>query len=346
MSQTIKILTQHAIRGILAQVPGFEERSARRLLDVHLDPPNFPMGLQSNTAEAALRHHCLGTAPTEAARNLLVKEETRTIVGIARVMARTHINRQGVGDVTRGITRTQAASSPRVVGLFEGLRTEKDLRPLLDHRVLLDHWLAHANANAGAATPEAARFSPEDIASLRVLREMTPQAMAEATSGTAPRVAKQGWRKVVLGVHSGLKFLEDRYGLDADRVWEAIDGAVTAERVGVMVKEARRGIKEYGAALAGSFYADLGSGNFVKPDVHVVDCSAAASGVRTISEANAVATVHRLAQQSGLPPRAVDKLMFLGCSRRFFIGGAPRGAKEAKEQLLRELLAMAASARH
>jgi len=154
----------------------------------------------------------------------------------------------------------------------------------------------------------------------------------------------QRWRKVVLGIHSGLKFLDARYSLDPSMLWSALEGALTAQDVDLLVLDAKSSVKEYGVALAGSFYADLGSTKFVKPDTHVVACSSASSNA-PLSEQASVAAVHRLADQSGRSPRAIDKLMFLACSRRFLVGGPPRYATEGKARLLKELRGMHPSTR-
>ena len=339
MHRFIGILTNHALCAIRQLDPGISESAARRILDVHLDPHNFPMPVQSQAAEAGLLALCNGQADLGTAAEILDFEPTREIHGIVRVLARTHINRQGVGDVTRGAQ--WKSQSPRVMKLFEGLRHVDDFRAWLDHRVMIDRWLSVAESSSREGAPVDVQFDIRDVESLHALRRLSREQARRLNVSQVPGLAKRGWGRVVLGLHTGVMYLEERFAMSADRIWAAVDSTTTAQEVATLSADARMHVTEFGPALSASFFADLGSEQFIKPDVHVVDvASAALGGAATATPEVSVAFVRRVAAEVGLSPRAVDKLMFLACSQKFYLAGLPhskRAANGGKADLLARL---------
>ena len=148
MCEIIDHLRQHAIESIMLADNDMDEGSAQRLLEVHLEPQHFAMPIHDTAIEARLKLFCIGRDDLARASDFLLFEKTRTITGIARVLARTHINRTGVAYVTR---RAQwPAQSPRVVELFDFVSTEADLREWLDYQPMLDAWLKLAERNGNS----------------------------------------------------------------------------------------------------------------------------------------------------------------------------------------------------
>lgn len=341
MNATIETLEAHCISSIRYMEPSLNERSARRLLDVHLLDANFAMPIHSVAAEEALLAHCQNDRPIEEASRLLSFECTRSMAGIARVLARTHINSQGVGRVRRGAR--WPVQSYRVLGLFDEIHDSDSLRRWFDHRELMADWLMLARNNQDTATDEDRRFAQEDIEALNRLLNLTPE---EARNRRLPLREKLGaigenWGRVALGLHTGLLYLNQRFDFDSVAVWDAVDSATDAHSVEQLCLDAARHITHFGAALAPSFFADLGSTEFVKPDVHVIDSVSAALNLAT--EANpalAIATVRRIATQVGCSPRRIDKLMYFACSGKFFLAGMEldkKSARQRKQEVLRAL---------
>lgn len=342
MRLAVEILREHALGALRALQPSLGEDGSRRLLEVHLDPLNYAMPLHDSDREQALIEFCTGNAPVVEARRLLVLENTHDIVGVARVLARTHINRTGVSDVTRGASIARKAQSPRVVGLFDGVGDATSLRAWLDHRALADSWLAFARAHRNA--PADVAFDDDDIDTLRGLQGLSVQQARTISARNAPYIGKkQGWPKVFLGVYTGLLYLESRFGLDALRVRTAVDCAQTVEQIDALVIGAIRSIQEFGPRTAPSFFADLGCTQFVKPDTHVTDVvTAAHSGPAPLGPAASIDAVRRIAEALTWPPRQVDKLMYLACSQKFYLAGlaptkavADRGKAELLQRLRR-----------
>lgn len=341
MNRTIDILEAHSVESIRLLNQTFDTRSARRLLEVHLDDANFAMPIHSLEAEEALLKFCHDHRPVSEAAELLDFESTRTLLGIVRVLARTHINGQGVGRVRRGAR--WPTQSRRVLGLFERIEGPDDLCQWLDHRRLADDWLRLANDSRGPHVPKEQRFDDDDIAALKTLRELTS---AEACDRRLPLREKFGpigenWARVALGLHTGVLYLHQRFQFDPLRVWATVNSAVDAASVKRISDDASRFVTHFGPALAPSFFADLGSVQFVKPDVHVVDSVTAALNLpHGASSALAIDIVRNVAKQAGCTPRRVDKLMYFACSGKFYLAGLEldkRSAKARKEKLVAAL---------
>lgn len=332
-------LVQHNIQQIRRLAPQLDERAAQRLLEAHLDPAHFAMPIHDAAVETQLIAWSQGNEDLSVATGFLRFEDTRTIRGIARVMARTHTNRQGVANVTRGAR--WKVQSPRVVGVFETAPDDAALHRWTHYTPLLEAFLELASHNSAPSSDAEAYFAPEDIRKLEALAQLTP---AQARKLGARDVAggdKPGWARVVLGLYTGLCYLDERFGFDASRVWSALEAARHTTEVDALWKDARRQVTEFGPALASSFFADLGCASFVKADVHVTDVvGAAVKRDEQLTPQRCIDFVRLMAEETGRTPRAIDKLMYFACSGKFYLAGlapAKHEADTAKAQLLTHL---------
>jgi hypothetical protein len=316
LNRTIELLTEHVI-GTIRTLPGVEDRkTAQRLLDIHLHPLHYAMHVHDDAIEQQLIDLCQRSGDLEAADSFLVFEQTRTIRGIVRVLARTHLNRQGVAGVTRGARRKTL--SPRVMGLFDV--SDSDVCAWLDYRTLIDAWIDMAERNTGDEKSAESHFSASDVTSLKALARLSADDAKKLRASEVRDITNLGWARVVLGLYTGLVYLHERYGFDADKVWARLDSVNSPEEVSKLSLDAQQNITEFGKALAPSFFADLGSGNFVKPDVHVRDVAAAICG-HSVDADEAVQFVRQLAARTEWAPRKVDKLLYFACIGKLYLAG-------------------------
>jgi hypothetical protein len=189
---------------------------ATTIVDVHLDPQNFAMPLRIDT-EGLWDLIPEGNHSSRRLREFMVFEHTQSIQGICRVMVRTHLNRNGLGFVSRGEkTNADKTLSRRVLGPFES-----DFKPteLVDWDRLLKTWLHFAQGciERGDVAPNGeALFSERDIHSLVNLEKLSPEGAANRRKWD--HQIHNNWARLVLGVHSGLNYLNRFYGLKADRL--------------------------------------------------------------------------------------------------------------------------------
>lgn len=340
MNAIINCLTQHAVDSIQLLVEDFDARAAKRLLTTHLEPAHFAMPIHDSSVEAKLMAWCRTNEDITTATAFLRFEDTRTMIGIARVLARTHINRQGVANVRQGARWPE--QSPRVVDLFDLISDEEDLRRWTDFHSLIDSWLTLAYRYDAPDIGKDCRFSNEDIICLEKLRTYsTDQVRTLSTKEMTKLCGNIGWARVVLGFFTGLHYFEDRFEFRAENIWKTVDNARTASQIDALSLDAQRHIREFGPRLAPSFFADLGNANFVKADTHVTDVVSAS--LKLPSKAGAqqsIDFVRDLAESIGCTPRAIDKLMYLACSGKFYLSGIKLTKAQAlrrKRQLLESL---------
>lgn len=300
--------------------------AAEAIVNLHLEPQNFvmPWSVNYESIRKSLLEQGAGL------RQHITFENTQTIQGICRVMVRTHLNRQGVSYVSRrelsnpDINRTQVQ---RVLGLFSG-EFEPDL--FLDWHSLLSKWITfglESRRDSGDAI-----FSEMDIHSLKQLANLDSNRLSEAKR---MKSIHNNWAKVVLGIHSGMNYLHSFYGLNADRVWERINEASQSPQgVRALMREAQLHVKEYGPALAGSFFADLGGKSFIKADVHVKDAIGAVFDIdsKKVADDFAFDVLQKTAEKYNVSPRAVDKVMYLAGSANLYLFNPPPTRKRQAEQ--------------
>jgi len=296
--------------------------SGDTVVQLHLDSDNFPMpkGIDKAKVDKLLRDRCEDISELRRCSHF---EETQTVRGICRVLARTHLNRGGVGFVARG--EPNRTITQRVLGVLDHA-DESQLKGFENEGALLHSWVEYATH-----ADQRGLFADIDIASLKLLRDNPTTARAKG--------AHPNWVTVVCGISSGFKYLGKQFQFDAAQVWEKMDEAGrSAEDVIKLIESCRNEVYQFGPALAGSFFADLGSPNFAKPDVHVRDAMAAYRGQFQIGDLEALRAVLHEAATSGSTPRALDKIFYLACSGRYYlIGESAANPQEQKEAFLRHL---------
>lgn len=303
------------------------------IVDLHLDPMNFAMHQYVN--KEGLYSALIHRSGASELREFITFENTRSIQGICRVMARNHLNRSGVGFVSRGETdKTQAK---RVLGLFP---YNCNPHNLVGWKALTSAWVEFAERSIDDNSflgNKSARFDHADIISLTNLSKLPPEKICTAKNN--PEIIHNNWAKVVVGVHTGLEYLSKFYGLDANRLWNKIDEAsMSIQGTKELMKEAEKEITEYGQALAGNFFADLGGERFVKVDVHVRDSIAAflKKKPNEVSDNLAFEIIQRTSVVNGITPRAIDKIMYLAGSANLYLIDyrLSKGRQEQKNKFL------------
>ena len=301
---------QYLIDAVARWLPKDLSGYAEKVVDLHLDPRNFPMSIAIN--KPALVKALQEEKSLEELREFITFEDTRTASGIARVMVRTHLNRSGINYVSRGFKNKTLAN--RVLGVFPpGL----DPRILTSWSALISRWISFAaDSHRRGITDDEGQplFSPEDMNSLQALRGVSPEEYKNAKDHTG---VHNNWGRLMAGIHSGLVYFQNEYGFDPRKIGEVIEAASVSDKtVNKLVSNTSHGIDEYGKTLAGSFYADLGAASFVKDDVHVVDSIAAFTGRSTsqVKGSFAFDVLHHSAKVHGVTARAIDKVMYLTCS--------------------------------
>ncbi|MDN7135348.1 hypothetical protein [Pseudidiomarina terrestris] len=304
MNALIKVFKSHIHNGLVSCAPNLENASAF-ICDSHLDPDNYAMPVLNESASTVIS--LLEQGRFDEVEDKLTFEPTKTIRGVIRVMVRTHLNRQGVGHVSRGSADKTLAK--RVLLPFEN---DFDYQKMLDHDYFAEQWEEALEAHPA----EYDEIDRQSIAGLRKLR---------GGQRTNARVAKHlgihdNWAKVFTGIYSGLQFLDNNYHFNAEALWSDMNACENdIEATKRLVKKVQTGIHQYGEALAGSFLADLGHAGFVKPDTHVISSVAAMCGRESVPSQSAVDYVYKLAETLSMEPRAVDKLFYLGCSGKLYL---------------------------
>ncbi len=317
------------IKNVKDSLSDKNEYDARTIVDLHLDPNNFamPIIIDDHGIQIALRNHY----PLDDLRKNITFENTKTIQGICRVMVRTHLNRSGVNYVSRGFKKDKTKAQ-RVLGLFQD-----DFCPqkFTDFTILTSEWIEYAdNSTKGNACDEDGNplFNETDIDSLNKLSEKMPNSIRTAEGYGI----HNNWAKIVFGVHSGFNYLYKICNLDADLFWKLINEASnTLEGVENLINNAKNEVIEYGPALAGSFFADLGCAKFIKADVHVKDAIAAflRKDAKDVSAKLAFDILQESSNAYKISPRALDKILYLaGSSNLYLVGTRPSKAEQTKRK--------------
>jgi hypothetical protein len=291
---------------------------SKNIIDLHLSPQNFAMPIKINSAN--MQTAIENGDKADQLRAHIQFENTEEIQGICRVMARTHLNRQGVGGLTnRGDNRTL---SPPVMNIFH---QNFDPSRYTNWKYLIEDWLTEAEANTKINN---VLFNESDIASLNELLSHNYE-YALNSKNLMPGVSNS-WRKISTGIYSGFIHLSKTYDLNAIALHKSIQEASNEglSAINKLVESTSSSIEQYGIPLASSFLADLGirgSENFVKADVHVTDAVKQYYGDKAPSGQNLLQfSFDKLCESSNddLSPRAIDKLLYLCGSTKFYLLGS------------------------
>jgi hypothetical protein len=326
MHKLLSIFNAHIKAGLSQTCPQLTHASDF-IAQSHLASEHYAMPIFNHSGIDLIDLLARGEYP-EVDSNL-VFERTKTIRGVIRVLVRTHLNRQGIGHVSRG-------SSDKTLAKRVLLPFENDFDYL---RQLTPACFAECWQQAVEIYPE--QYDRIDRASIEGLKFLTHEQLQSS------KLVKQigihdNWAKIFTGIYTGLHFLNNEYQLDADKLWLDMDKCANdSDAAQRLVNKFQKNVHQFGKALAGSFLADLGHDGFVKPDTHVISSIAALNNTESVSQKFAIEQVYELSKQLGLSPRLIDKIFYIGCSGKLYLFNIiinnPRGGKSVFLNRLREL---------
>lgn len=316
------------IESLRRRLPKDIQGFAETLIDLHLDPRNFPMGISVDYD--AIKSALKANASSEDLRKHITFEDTESIAGICRVMIRTHLNRTGIGYVYRALPgRAKDMSSPssgektlnpRVLRMFPQTIKTETLEEYCDYERFVDAWLTIAKKCESAKhMDDPYAFEIRDICSIEGLKKHP----YSRSSRKLPPSIQSNWASIVWGAYSGLTHLKKFYDFDPCKFYNEVRAACgSLELIDKMIQKTGKNsstkIYQYGETLAGSFFADLGYADFVKTDVHVIDSVSAFRNQARVAKEEAWTVVKESAEASHVSPRAVDKVMYIACSSNFY----------------------------
>lgn len=319
------------------------KNSPSMLLELHLDERALAMSKMVETEKYDIKQQIIEGNNLENIISNIKFEDTNTKEGMRRVMARTHLNRSGMNHVSMG--HHEKTLSPRVLDFVDSLPI--DIDSTSDQNTILEEWYKYALSNSiRSETSEALFHDERAIKTLEYILTECSTNNYNLLSGnlSAPATVKLfrakgidvdlGWTRIILGVLSGLSYLKKRN-------WDVYKLGNTQPlsygEIDAYTKNCQENIVEYGYALAGSFFADLGSKYFVKDDTHVRAFTQILSG-EINSPKKRVQTVIESAFHFNLAPRVIDKLMYLGGSGNFYLAGVKiTNSQEMKNNYLKEI---------
>jgi len=316
------------------------------ILDLHLRTDTLAMPNMTDDQEILIRNMIIENQPLDEIQKSLILEKTSSKVGIFRVLVRTHLNRQGVNHVSKGFKNKTL--SPRILNFTDTIDLEKDLKELL--KEFIPNWLDFMNKNQDKNRTDL-YYSEDALITLTSINNAINNKSISIFNEnlqcnfTAPKLQKRlqeiypinmkkidlGWCRIVLGITSGLIYLNHR---SWDHYQQASNSELTYKEIHKLINQAKKMVSEYGYALAGSFFADLGGTGFVKDDTHVRACVEAITNQRHSPETG-VKYVIDSSKMLEIHPRILDKLMYLAGSSNFYlIGVKAKNSESIKKQFL------------
>lgn len=301
----VAALIEHTEQG-LQKTNSTLSSAAEFIVKSHLNPCHYAMPILQASSEWIEDN--LRAGDYDEIEQQLAFERTKTSHGIVRVMVRTHLNRQYVRHVVRG-TGDQTLT-PRVMIAFE---QDIDFASLIDPQVYAAHWQSVVDKNPNL-------YDETDRAAVAMLPKLKGGHW-QASNVVANKLGMDdAWAKVLTGIYTGLLYLNDAYNFNPEKLWADMDATVgNAKAAKNLAKVFQKHIHQYGDALSGSFLADLGHTEFVKPDTHVISAVAALKGQETVSPQTAIECVYQLSEELNVPPRLIDKVFYLGGSGQFYL---------------------------
>ena len=311
------------------QLPGNFRPHAEQIIDLHLRDDTLSMPNMNQSKLESIKNLILDGASISDLLENLVLEESSTKRGMFRVMLRTHLNRAGINDVSMG--GDNKTLSPRVLEPFESLDFDSSIRDLSAQITVLEKFEQYASAHR-AVPDDARRFSESAYSSVVCITNFARAENDLLRYSSARSLVKDSgcslnWARFLLGVLTGLMFLQQANWSPYN---DANDSELDAAKIIELISICQSSIAEYGTALAGSFYADLGGGRFVKDDTHVRMC-VEALGIVNRGPEQRVAWVIEEADRLGVAPRILDKIFYTAGSGKLNLVGVefenPRAAK-------------------
>ncbi len=323
----VATLIKHTEQGLRKNTPNLIG-AADFIVKSHLNPNHYAMPILQASPEWIQEQ--LSNENYHQLEQQLAFENTRTPLGMVRVMVRTHLNRQYVRHVVRGAS--DQTLTPRVMKAFE---QEMDFAKLTDAHAYAEHWQKVVDKNPDL-------YDDIDRAAIAMLPKLKGGHW-QASNVVANKLGMDdAWAKVLTGIYTGLVYLNDAYQFNPEKLWADMDATVgNAKAAKKLAKAFQKHVHQYGEALSGSFLADLGHTEFVKPDTHVISAVAALKGEETVSPQAAIEYVYQLSEELDVPPRLIDKIFYLGGSGQFYLYNIKMKHKNTfKQEFLERLRAL------
>jgi hypothetical protein len=301
---------------------------AEVILDLHLSEEAFIMHFSTTEDDLKIQEMIVrGYSKSDILKSIKF-EDTKTKKGMFRVLVRTHLNRSGINHITMGMaSNSKKTLSPRILNFTDSIDIEKD-----SENVILKKWLEFAKDNQKPETPKDLRYDNKAIVSLIALDRYfnNPENPTLPIYGNQNVKRKSafalsrelnidiGWCRIVVGVLSGLNYL--RFNNWEELYYQSFKKDISYFQIDNLIKDCQSNVCEYGYALAGSFFGDLGSPHFVKDDTHVRDgINSFFTGLN--SPEDRVKAVIQSAHSIGVKPRALDKILYIAGSGNLYLLG-------------------------
>ncbi len=314
------------------------KNSTELIVNLHLDEETFPMINMSEEDQKGLCELIENGASLKEVKSKLTFEKTKTPEGIFRVMVRTHLNKTGSGQVSMGVPAKRKTLSPRILNYTDTV----DVLKATETDIIIG-WLKFASENRDSNKPEV-YYDDRAINALEALLEKLKRDGTILSKGVSANTlerelnADRGWCGIVLGIITGLNYLRSENWIELRD--KSFKNDLTYMQIDSMIKDCQDKICGYGYALSGSFFGDLGSPYFVKDDVHVKDGVNALYGGLNSEETRVKALINS-AQNIGIKPRVLDKILYLGGSGNFYlIGQKLNNSRSIKTKFIEGLKSM------
>lgn len=317
------------IEHTLLELPGFNRRQVKVIIDLHLDPRNYVLDriFDYESIRAAILR---GEDVLQVSR-LLVFEDITTILGVFRVHCRNAVNRQGVSDINGG--GANHTKAPKILTFLDSL---DDTNWYSFDRVknLAGHYVKVIKQNRSGI------FSRTDLKSMTIAREVGNSLLSMRNEEVKDSRVMQGWVKALKCISGGVSYL-NQFNMDVGRFMGYVLSGLKTYKGTIELLRRYRSVPEIGTPLAANFFADLGFKEFCKPDTHVCDVVNGLYGT-TYSDQEVFDRMLILAKDSNVPPRKLDKVFYFAGSGNFYLINSSfitgkKGSGRRKQSLVHHL---------
>jgi|SaaInlV_120m_DNA_4_1040238.scaffolds.fasta_scaffold06601_1 hypothetical protein len=294
------------------------KKKSEFILNLHLRHDTLAMPNMSERQHEDVIAKIIDGSTLDEVAKATTLEDTSSKKGMLRVMVRTHLNRSGISDVSKGYK--DKTRSPRILNFIDTISPE--INPRESQIKLINNWFEFA-INERNNKDASLQYDDDAIDSLKALKEAYSNNKIQDIFkyNTADKLYKElhqknkidhrlNWYRIILGIFSGLNYLNSR---NWDLYEQATKENLSYREVDALIQKTQKVIPGYGYALAGSFLADLGGSSFVKDDTHVEDCMTAISKNLNTPEKRVEAVI-KSAKAFNTEPRFIDKVMYIAGS--------------------------------
>lgn len=330
---------EHLIKLIENSLPSEFKKHSEFILNLHLREDSLAMPIMTLNELKRIRAMVLNGAPIEEVQAAVRLEDPASRRGVFRVLVRTHLNRGGMNNVSEGNPDLDKTASPRILNFADTINLNENTETT--SKEIITSWLEFAHQYRSAVhKDQGLYYDDRAIAALeRIHDQLDINEIVQDPEITAPQLSKNlniniGWCRIVLGLLTGLEYLHSRKW----NVYEKVSkNDLSYDDVHKFIKDGQSNIKEYGYALAGSFFADLGASCFVKDDIHVRACVTSIDETLNSPRARVEAVI-KSAQNLSIAPRILDKLMYIACSGNLYLLGVKLpNSKSIKDKFVNAL---------